>query len=106
MRLRPYSTTARKLDCRPRNVLSNDAPIGYVATVMRHKSITFRCSAPQVERMVDVLRDHGQNRSACLSDALDEFLRFTDDRDVERLDLFALVDKVDAMGGPQFSDQA
>ncbi len=73
---------------------------------MRHKSITFRCSAPQVERMGNILRDHEQNRSSCLSDALHHFLLFADGGEAAGLDLFGLVDKVDGMGGPQFSDQA
>ena len=73
---------------------------------MRHKSITFRCSASQLERMSDVLQAHEQNRSSCLSDALQQFLRFADDSEAENLDLFGIVDKVDSMGGPMFSDQA
>ncbi len=73
---------------------------------MKHKSITFRCAAPQVERMGHVLLENGLNRSGCLSDALVHFLSFANTREVERLDLFGLVDRVDGMGGPHFSEQA
>ncbi len=73
---------------------------------MRHKSITFRCSALQVARMVHVLRDHGHNRSSCLSEALFHFLSFIDSGEAESLDLFSLVDRVDRMGGPLFHEQA
>ncbi len=71
---------------------------------MRHKSITFRCAVPQVERMVHVLK--GQNRSSCLSEALVHFLSFVNTHEAAQLDLFGLVDRVDGMGGPQFYDQA
>ncbi len=73
---------------------------------MRHKSITFRCAAPQVERMGHVLLGSGQNRSGCLSEALVHFLSFANTHETERLDLFGLVDRVDGMGGPHFAEQA
>ncbi len=73
---------------------------------MRHKSITFRCAAPQIERMVHVLQGMGQNRSCCLSEALVHFLSFANTHEAEQLDLFGLVDRVDGMGGPHFSEQA
>ncbi len=73
---------------------------------MRHKSITFRCAAPQIERMRHVLQQGGQNRSCCLSEALVHFLSFANARETEQLDLFGLVDRVDGMGGPRFHEQA
>ncbi len=73
---------------------------------MRHKSITFRCAAPQVERMVHVLQGEGQNRSCCLSEALVHFLSFANTNEAQHLDLFGLVDRVDGMGGPLFHEQA
>ncbi len=73
---------------------------------MRHKSITFRCAAPQVERMGHVLLGDGQNRSCCLSEALVHFLSFVNTQEAEQLDLFGLVDRVDGMGGPLFHEQA
>ncbi len=56
--------------------------------------------------MVHVLHEHGQNRSCCLSDALVQFLSFANTHETERLDLFTLVERVDGMGGPRFSEQA
>ncbi len=73
---------------------------------MRHKSITFRCATPQVERMAHVLLGQGQNRSCCLSEALVHFLSFANTHEAQKLDLFGLVDRVDGMGGPRFSEQA
>ncbi len=73
---------------------------------MRHKSITFRCAAPQVERMGYVLQAAGQNRSCCLSEALAYFLSFVNTHEVEQLDLFGLVERVNGMGGPRFHEQA
>ncbi len=73
---------------------------------MRHKSITFRCAVPQVERMGQVLQAAGQNRSCCLSEALVCFLSFANTREVEQMDLFGLVNRVDGMGGPLFHEQA
>ncbi len=73
---------------------------------MRHKSITFRCAAPQVERMGHVLQAGFQNRSCCLSEALVHFLSFANTHEVAQLDLFGLVDRVDGMGGPHFHEQA
>ncbi len=78
----------------------------YLGEAMRHKSITFRCSHPQVERMSGILREHGHNRSSCLSEALVHFLRFADACEGESLDLFDIVERVDGMGGPRFSQQA
>ncbi len=73
---------------------------------MRHKSITFRCAVPQVERMGSVLQAGGQNRSCCLSDALAHFLSFANTHEVAQLDIFGLVNRVDGMGGPLFHEQA
>ncbi len=56
--------------------------------------------------MVHVLQGHGQNRSCCLSEALVHFLSFANTHEAEQLDLFGLVDRVDGMGGPHFSEQA
>ncbi len=56
--------------------------------------------------MGHVLQGQGQNRSCCLSEALVHFLSFANTREVEELDLFGLVDKVDGMGGPCFHEQA
>ncbi len=73
---------------------------------MKHKSITFRCATPQLERMSHVLHGHGQNRSSCLSEALVHFLSFANTHEAEQLDIFGIVDRVDGMGGPHFSEQA
>ncbi len=73
---------------------------------MKHKSITFRCAAPQLERMGHLLQAGGQNRSCCLSEALTSFLAFADSQDAAQLDLFALVNRVNGMGGPLFHEQA
>ncbi len=87
-------------------MIANNKKLRYVRGVMRHKSITFRCAAPQLERMVHVLHENGLNRSCCLSDALIHFLSYVTTHEVSQLDLFGLVDKVDGMGGPHFSEQA
>ncbi|MCH5284412.1 MAG: hypothetical protein J1E42_02330 [Akkermansiaceae bacterium] len=75
---------------------------------MKLKSITFRCSTAQFERLESTLRaTSADTRTAALSSALEEFLDFAEQQDSRALDLFALVDRVDHTGsGPTFAEQA
>ena len=75
---------------------------------MRLKSITFRCSAPQVSRLEEAMRTRStETRTAFISAALEEFLNFAEQADVAKLDLFSLVEQVDAVGcGTPFKSQA
>lgn len=48
-----------------------------------------------------------ETRTAFISAALEEFLNFAEQADVAKLDLFSLVEQVDAMGcGTPFKSQA
>ena len=75
---------------------------------MRLKSITFRCSEPQLVRLEEAMRSSGaETRTAFISAAIEEFLNFAEQKDRVELDLFSLVEQVDAVGcGTPFRSQA
>lgn len=75
---------------------------------MKLKSITFRCSPAQFERLETTMRHTNiDTRTQALSTALEEFLEFAERSETRAMDLFALVDCVDKHGhGPSFADQA
>lgn len=75
---------------------------------MKLKSITFRCSPAQFERLENAIRHSAlDTRTMALSCALEEFLDFAEQQDTRSLDLFDLVERVDREGeGPAFADQA
>lgn len=76
--------------------------------VMKLKSITFRCSSAQFNRLETVMRHSAiDTRTMALSCALEEFLAYAERSDTRELDLFALVEHVDRTStGPRFSEQA
>lgn len=75
---------------------------------MKLKSITFRCSPAQFERLENTMRHTRiDTRTEALSSALEEFLEFAERADTREMDLFSLVDYVDRQGdGPSFAEQA
>ncbi|MDO5472642.1 MAG: hypothetical protein Q4F35_04825 [Akkermansia sp.] len=75
---------------------------------MNLKSITFRCSAPQLRRLENaMLAQSTDNRTSFISKALDSFLTFVEQDENQGLNLFELVDKVDSLGSAaNFSSQA
>ncbi|MBQ4594065.1 MAG: hypothetical protein IJA81_05500 [Akkermansia sp.] len=75
---------------------------------MKLKSITFRCSEAQMSRLESAMNTlECDNRTAVLSDALETFLRFTEQEDIAGLNLFELVSRIDAEGSAlEFASQA
>lgn len=75
---------------------------------MKLKSITFRCSSAQFDRLEEAMRaTAADTRTMALSCALEEFLAFAEHQDTRALDLFSLVELIDTQGnGPRFADQA
>lgn len=76
---------------------------------MNLKSITFRCSEPQLERLETLLNAlcPGKNRTDFLSAALGQFLDFAESAPAAGMDLFEMVARIDADGdGTSFADQA
>ncbi len=75
---------------------------------MKLKSITFRCSVAQLNRLRHLMETElTTTRTDLLSAALEEFLDFVEGHDTRHLDLFSLVQQVDRTGeGVPFSEQA
>lgn len=75
---------------------------------MKHKSITFRCTDTQMQRLNKAMAVlECENRSAILSAALEEFLHFAEQDEILALNLFELVDRIDSQGsGVDFASQA
>ena len=66
---------------------------------MKQKSITFRCTQAQFDRMQQNLQTQNDiNRSSVLSAALEEFLDFIESSIDAEADLFTLVDLVNNVG--------
>ena len=66
---------------------------------MKQKSITFRCTQAQFDRMQQNLQTQNDiNRSSILSAALEEFLDFIESSIDAEADLFTLVDLVNNVG--------
>ncbi len=66
---------------------------------MKQKSITFRCTQAQFDRMQQNLQTQNDiNRSSVLSAALEEFLDFIESSIEAEADLFTLVDLVNNVG--------
>ena len=78
----------------------------YVVAVMRQKPITFRCSAAQLERVDSALVALAKSRTAFITQALEQFLDYAESEEIRDLDLFALIARLDGMGGPSFAEQA
>ena len=74
---------------------------------MKQKSITFRCSATQSARFTHALEQGNQNRTDFLTAALESFLSYAEQAHIQKLNLFELVQDVDAQGeGERFEQQA
>lgn len=66
---------------------------------MKQKSVTFRCSDSLLNRMEDgMLALKNGNRTDFISKSLEEFLAFVETEEIRKLDLFALVKRVDNIG--------
>ena len=75
---------------------------------MKLKSITFRCSRPQLQRLEStMLSCKENNRTTFITTALEEFLNYAEQPTIAVLDLFALVSDIDSIGsGDKFASQA
>ena len=74
---------------------------------MNLKSITFRCSALQHERINTFLNQDTDTRTAFITEALENFLDFAEQEHIRQLNLFELVAEVDAVSpGSGFAEQA
>ena len=70
------------------------------------KSITFRCSEKQHQRMEAAIAESGMNRTEFITKALVEFLDFAEQEEVKKMDLFELVAAIDNVGSKEkFEDQ-
>lgn len=80
----------------------------YITPAMKLKSITFRCSPAQFERLENTMKEvHIETRTEALSAALEEFLNFAERAETRSMDLFSLVNYVDEHSkGPSFAEQA
>ncbi len=74
---------------------------------MNLKSITFRCSEAQHNRINNALLSWGGTRTELICAALDSFLNYAGEDARRSRDLFELVREIDAAStGPRFSEQA
>lgn len=62
------------------------------------KSVTFRCTKAQQQRMETALSGSAMSRTDFISAALEAFLTFAEQEENRKLNLFELVEKVDATG--------
>lgn len=65
---------------------------------MKQKSITFRCTALQNERLEAVLENTETNRTGFIIAALTAFLNYAEQEEIRRRNLFELVKGIDALG--------
>lgn len=74
---------------------------------MNQKSITFRCSAQQQQRLHSALTKHRCTRTELITTALESFLAYAEQEHIINKNLFDLVEDIDAHGhGPSFAEQA
>lgn len=76
---------------------------------MKPKPITFRCTNRQLERLHLAMHNDavGTSRTAYISDALQSFLDFVESKEGAGMNLFELVNKIDAVGSRvPFGEQA
>lgn len=75
---------------------------------MKQKSITFRCSAAQHERLENAMQALSiESRTAFISSALEAFLAYVEQEEISELDLFQLVEQIDSTGSSKsFAAQA
>ena len=79
----------------------------YNVTPMNQKSITFRCTEQQLQRLDNVRDEKQTSRTAFITTALDQFLTYAEQREIRQQTLFELVQGIDKMStGPSFEDQA
>lgn len=73
---------------------------------MKLKSITFRCTDTQQHRLEEEQQRSGMTRTDIICTALENFLRFSEQTSVKRLNLFELVAEIDTQcSGIRFSDE-
>ena len=73
---------------------------------MNQKSITFRCSEKQHERLLSALNDTPHTRTQFITTALECFLAYAEQEPIRRQNLFELVQGIDSLGGgPSFEEQ-
>ena len=73
----------------------------------KQKSITFRCTEPQHNRLEQALQDSARTRTDLISTALEQFLSFAESEDIRGLDIFALVHEIDGRGSAvPFAEEA
>ena len=71
------------------------------------KSITFRCTEEQNQRLLAALQQSHCTRTTLITNALECFLSYTEQEHIQAKDLFGLVEDIDASGqGPAFAEQA
>ena len=74
---------------------------------MNMKSITFRCSEQQNNRMNAARHQRACSRTSLITQALESFLNYAEQAHIRNKDLFALVEDIDTCGeGPSFDEQA
>lgn len=74
---------------------------------MNLKSITFRCTALQHSRMQAAVDMLATSRTNLITAALEAFLNYAEQERINRMNLFDLVEDIDATSsGPRFADEA
>ena len=74
---------------------------------MNMKSITFRCSESQHQRLLRALQENQCTRTDLITAALECFLSYAEQEHIRAKNLFALVEDIDTSGtGPSFAEQA
>lgn len=74
---------------------------------MKQKSITFRCSTCQNDRLNNALSHYASTRTDFITAALESFLTYAEQTHIRNKNLFELVQDIDALGdGPPFEKQA
>lgn len=74
---------------------------------MKLKSVTFRCTPSQLQRVERAMESRlFDSRTAFISEALEEFLNFVEREEIQKLNLFELVERIDTQGSAtRFSQQ-
>ncbi|MCQ2365125.1 MAG: hypothetical protein MJ051_06190 [Akkermansia sp.] len=73
----------------------------------KQKSITFRCTVAQNNRIESALQNEKLTRTDLICTALEQFLTFTESEDIHTLDIFALVREIDSRGSAvSFAEEA
>lgn len=79
----------------------------YDARTMKQKSITFRCSPRQHQRLSTAMSDSRASRTHLITTALSNFLDYAEQEHIRHLNLHDLVRDIDVRSeGPPFREQA